>query len=950
MGFRNLGLKELSFLSYAILLLFFWAACGDDSSSEITPPKKDSEPGSSTSWADGELKDSSAIGDEFLSGMGNTSVIKGEVVDSALDITYSTIQFGAYIWMAENAVVETGDSYSYCYNQDVSRCKSFGRLYKPYGAEKACPAGFGLPSKADFEYLSGFAGNLYGSDFGFNLKMGGMCVDSLDNLRCTNADKMAYLLTKSTDILQVARGGKISYGVRNSDAFYSVRCRKFNYFVDSRKFLPICNLSTERELGDFYVAEEGFNYRCNGQSWVRRDTRSCYSADSGKKFYYKDSLFVCDSIWKLAAMDNSMEVCNDSLQWEERRLNGVSYICEDSTWRTLTAIEDSLGVCTPQKKGTSDSVSMGSFYSLYRCDSSGWQEVSLSEILGTCEESKLYQKASYRGDTFVCRSDKKWTTLSSVEKEVGICTKELQGKLDSIEGTSYGYLVCDSLSWRRASFDEVFGKCNSEKHFEMVYYEGDTLVCRRTDKWEKASVQERLAGVCTSKRQNEIDSLASGAYICDTLTWRPTVVSDYIGKCNVQNLYKVVSFQDSTYGCDKSFKWKTLTGIVAQLGYCTPEIKFKVMTYNNKRYICDSTSAWRVASSQETMGPCYSDREGDTLTLGYTHYVCSANRWREMSSLEYSMKNPCLRSMEDSVVTYVGSQYICKKEAWKSYSIVDAHDSCTTKRLDEIVVFQDKKYVCGKSGWVVYNSLNDKLGYCGVNDYGQAVLDDNETIYYCSYGTWETTTNVAEILGRNCLSGTTDTLITSVYYCSGNKWFPYTSVEDRLGFCSVYNMKQVQSIGDSNYVCMLMDRDTYGWRLLDKMDTALGVCDGTKMLWKRYEGVDYSCGFNVKNRQGWITSKVNFDAMYTTCFMNEKMYGMTVGYNGKLYYCHVDLNSIADTYSGWHEMTPIDDVDGVCTREREGDLIQYNSHTYVCRKDSYYHWSVKPDAVPNSEE
>ena len=300
---------------------------------------------------------------EVVSSSSSPAVSYGKLTDARDGQVYKTVQIGEQVWMAENLnyAYNEGTAKSYCYNNSADSCAKYGRFYlwsaamdsaavfggcgygSTCGAGSAttevrgvCPAGWHLPSRAEFETLfaavggqdvagtvlkstSGWTDDGNGTDsYGFSALPAGIRDTSGDFYSAgyyagfwsateDNSDNAYYM-----GLFYYNDGAYLHSYYKYSG--FSVRCLRnsFSSAVSSSSAATSSSSSVAVSYGELTDARDGQVYKTvqiGGQVWMAENLNYAYNEGTAKSYCYENSADSCAKYGRLylwsAAMDSA---------------------------------------------------------------------------------------------------------------------------------------------------------------------------------------------------------------------------------------------------------------------------------------------------------------------------------------------------------------------------------------------------------------------------------------------------------------------------------------------------------------------------------------------------------------------------------------------------------------------------------------------------------------------
>ncbi len=164
------------------------------------------------------------------------AVIEGGVmIDKRDEQQYELTSLNGKTWMAQSINYATAAG-SFCYQDNETNCDVYGRLYTYEAAQSACPGGWHIATRAEFEeamaeptFLWLYAGRMNNNTYNFVDGMGFHWVDgpieSSDNQNCSS-DQCALIFVQKNPDSDYAADPALFFQKDNKMKGFSVRCVK----------------------------------------------------------------------------------------------------------------------------------------------------------------------------------------------------------------------------------------------------------------------------------------------------------------------------------------------------------------------------------------------------------------------------------------------------------------------------------------------------------------------------------------------------------------------------------------------------------------------------------------------------------------------------------------------------------------------------------------------------
>ena len=291
----------------------------------------------------------------------------------------------------------------------------------------------------------------------------------------------------------------------------------------------VANRSNEKHV------QNGKYYICENKAWKQITTEEyglgfCTTSNNGAVGLLNDIYYICKSGgWTTAtALEYDTYDWNAGTDGEVRpgRVNSLNhYVYVDGAWRATTNdMEYEYGACVTSKDGEKH-VQNGKYYI---CENKTWKQITAEEYgLGYCTTSNNGVVELLNDVYYICKSGS-WTTATVLEYDTYGWSSGTEGevKVGSVISSNH-YTYADG-AWRATvnDMEYEYGACVTSKDGEKHVQNGKYYICENKT-WKQITAEEYGLGYCTVPNNGVVELLNDVYYICKSGSWNVATVLEY---------------------------------------------------------------------------------------------------------------------------------------------------------------------------------------------------------------------------------------------------------------------------------------------------------------------------------------------------------------------------------------------------------------------------------------
>ena len=281
--------------------------------------------------------------------------------------------------------------------------------------------------------------------------------------------------------------------------------------------------------------QSGKYYICESMAWKQITAEEyglgyCTTSNSGVVENLNDVYYICKS----GSWTEATAFEYDTYGWKagsegEMKPGSVNssnhYVYEDGAWRaTANDMEYEFGACVASRSNEKH-IQNGKYYI---CENKTWKQITAEEYgLGYCTTSNNRVVEILNDVYYICKSGN-WVTATALEYDTYGWKVGTEGEMKPGSVNSSNHYVYEDGAWRATANDMEyeFGACVASRSNEKHIQNGKYYICENKT-WKQITAEEYGLGYCTTSNNRVVEILNDVYYICKSGRWMMATVLEY---------------------------------------------------------------------------------------------------------------------------------------------------------------------------------------------------------------------------------------------------------------------------------------------------------------------------------------------------------------------------------------------------------------------------------------